>query len=351
MTKLEFITALHKACPAFMRDIKSYVDFTVANNLRVPLPDETPNGLTEDEFCNKWPRASQLMSDKLAAEVVAPCLRDRLPDFRSQGGLATLEILDIAKAANVELDPYFSNLEKVRAEEEDMKKFPDFYEKLGIMPPKVSLISLLENSEAKKYYRQIGGWDLFSKVAMVIPIYPETNRDDIDWEVIEQLKKRFYGQSYRAKPDQYQKIIKVFQAGQLLEEKAGKEERAYKSWQEVADSVGLELSTVRYIYGRAHEIVFGLPAKKRHYGVEQEVVIPELPKDIPDDPGPKLREQLKDEIAEYKTAFNKFRDEDDREKCHRCQRLVASSSGKYMPHDNRPDDEIFLCNNCLNYSS
>jgi hypothetical protein len=51
----------------------------------------------------------------------------------------------------------------------------------------------------------------------------------------------------RQKPDRYEKIIKVFQAGQLLEEKAGKEERAYKSWQEVADSVGLGLTTVRYL--------------------------------------------------------------------------------------------------------
>jgi hypothetical protein len=126
----------------------------------------------------------------------------------------------------------------------------------------------------------------------------------------------------------------------------------------VADSVGLQLSTVRYIYDKAHQLVFGFPAKKRNYGVEEEVVIPESPQDIPLDPGPKLKERLTNtgEIDKYKHTFDDVEngheaENMDPEKCHQCHRLVPSSSGKYMPHDNRPDDEIFVCDNCLSSSS
>jgi hypothetical protein len=120
----------------------------------------------------------------------------------------------------------------------------------------------------------------------------------------------------------------------------------------VADSVGLQLSTVRDIYDRAHRLVFGFPAKKRPYAVEQEVLIPESPEDIPDDPGPKLRELLTNngEIGEYKNVFDELEDIDP-EKCHMCKRLVARLSGKYLPHDNRPDDEIFVCVDCLSSPS
>src|SRR5262249_8978315 len=260
MTKKEFIEALHHACPAFMRDLKSFVNFDVASRMRISVPEETRNDLSEKEFFNKWPRASRIMSQELILEVISPDLRDWLPKCWSrwsQGrGSIGVEVLRLARSTNIELDPFFTGLEIVRDAEEDLKKVPDFGEKVvGILPPNVSLVSwLTENKEAKIRFRQCGGEDLFSRVAMVIPIYPDTKRDDINWEVIEYFKKLFYGQSHRPKPDKYEKIIKVFRAGQLLAEKAGKEERAYKSWQEVADSLGLELSTVRYIYDRAHQL-------------------------------------------------------------------------------------------------
>ena len=88
------------------------------------------------------------------------------------------------------------------------------------------------------------------------------------------------------------------------------------------------------------------------------MVIPVTPEDIPDDPGPKLKERLTNtgEIDKYKHTFDDVENEDeaenmDPEKCHQCHRLVPSSSGKYMPHGNRPDDEMFVCDNCLSPSS
>src|SRR5262249_8854694 len=70
MTKRNFITALYKACPAFMRDLKSFVNFDVATRMRISVPDETRNDLSEKEFFNKWPRASRIMSQELILEVI-----------------------------------------------------------------------------------------------------------------------------------------------------------------------------------------------------------------------------------------------------------------------------------------
>jgi hypothetical protein len=315
-----------------MRDLKSYENFMAAN-IKWPLPNEAENDLIEksNEFHDKWPRASNIRSRDLALEVISPDLKSRLTDYYSalQGRAKKYaEICILAKRANVELHPVLSKVM--------------FLEDLCGHRVADSTKDFMMKDEMR---------GVFSRVAFVIPVYAETNRDDIDWEAIEQLKKHFYGHSYRPKADQYEKIIKVFQAGQLLEE-----ETAYKSWQEVADSVGLGFTTVRYIYERAHQLVLGFPAKKRHYGVEEEVVIPESPQDIPLDPGPKLRERLTNTgaIGEYKQIFDDVENEAeniDPEKCHRCQRLVPSSSGKYVPHDNRPDDEMFVCDNCLSPSS
>src|SRR5262249_37466753 len=99
--------------------------------------------------------------------------------------------------------------------------------------------------------------------AIVIPVYPYTKKEDIDWKTIGRFKKLFYGHSYRPTSDRYEKIVKVFRIGQLLEERAAKEKIAYKSWLKVAD--GLSVSTITYIYDKAHELVYGHPSKKRRY--------------------------------------------------------------------------------------
>jgi hypothetical protein len=338
MTKLEFITALYQACPAFMRDHQSYVNCMEAN-IKVPLLDRAKNEIIQksEEFYNKWPRARHFA---WRAPGLSTNDAERIRRLKK-----SFEILILADKANVEIDPYLSpkiffgaikgrDIKRLVAEGRGFKR--------GKMP-----VDPLSTEIDKKFSRRRGGENLFSEVAFVIRVYPDTNKDDIDWEAIEQLKKHFYGKSYRPKPDQYEKIIKVFQAGQLLEEK-----KAYKSWQEVAKSVGLQLSTVRYIYDKAHQLVFGFPATKRHYDVEEEVSVPETPQDIPLDPGPKLRELLTNngEIGEYKNVFDELEDIDP-EKCHMCKRLVARLSGKYLPHDNGADDEIFVCDNCLSPSS
>ena len=343
MTKKEFIEALHKACPEFMRDLESYEHLICA----VLSSDRTPAARVAEkrvELRNKWPHSWCMISLEISCNV-PPDLSNKLPNCqRAIRGLAkAIKIYGQAQAANVEVDPVRAYSEALRILNED----------IVYKSRKESAIpEFINENEKKKRDRQKCGERLFSMAAIVIPVYPYTNKDDIDWEAIEHLKKHFYGQSYRPKSDQYEKIIKVFQAGQLLEEKAGKEVTAYKSWQEVADSVGLRLSTVRYIYNKAHQLVFGFPARKRHYGVADEVSVPNSPEDIPDDPGPKLKERLTSngEIGEYKNVFEEFEDIDS-EKCHRCQRLVASSSGKYVPHGKRTDDQIFICHNCLSPSS
>src|SRR5262249_24579216 len=134
MTKLGFVTALYEACPAFMRDLKSFVNFDVASRMRLSVPDEPRNDLSGKEFFNKWPRASQVISQKLVLEVISPDLRDWVPKCWSrwsQGrGSIGVEILKLAKHANIELDPFFETLELVRDAEEDLKRVPDFVEKV-----------------------------------------------------------------------------------------------------------------------------------------------------------------------------------------------------------------------------
>jgi hypothetical protein len=230
----------------------------------------------------------------------------------------------------------------------------------------------------KENLRQRHGEFLFRRAAIVIPVYPYTNKDDIDWKAIEQFKKRFYGKSHRPKPAEYEKIIKIFQAGQLLEEKAGKEERAYKSWQEVADSVGLRLNTVRYVYGKAHEVVYGHPSKKRRYKSDDRTTNPETVEEILKDNGPSRREALvsevtrhnrrrdneqsdknddADKIDSFRKVFDELR-EDTPDLCFICQEFKSAGRsdvthaeylalGKYSPLPPYPDFEPFICNDCL----
>jgi hypothetical protein len=105
--------------------------------------------------------------------------------------------------------------------------------------------------------RCAAGEMLFSKAAVVLPIYHETNRDDIDWTLVERLKNEFYGQSYRPKDSKYDKIIKIFRLGHTR-----KKLKAW-TWKDIGASVGLAPSATESIYDRAYEFVYGKRPKKR----------------------------------------------------------------------------------------
>jgi hypothetical protein len=167
-----------------------------------------------------------------------------------------------------------------------------------------------------------------------------------------------YGSGYRPKENEYATIIKIFTAGQLLENG-----NAYPTWQEIANNVRLPLATVRYIYAKAHKIVYGRPGKKRRYKTDELVTIPDSAENIPEDPGPSLREKLtKKGIIEIDRhglhkrndgvtvqAFDSFFGDIDsgiRENCSICSKTFANSEGKYSPDPVRPHNEIFTCSNC-----
>jgi len=364
MTKQEFIAALHHACPAFMRDLKTYLSLVgpLLNRYRLEISgsDETrADPWTEVrrlkvEFQNKWPHY----------------LSNYSPSLRAQGG-PLLEIFHQAEAANVVLDPVRACWEAFRATVEHITK--NRPESLLEKEPPNEVTIRDKNNEMKKNLnlRQSKGEDLFSSAAIVIPVYAYTNKDDIDWEAINQLKKRFYGESYHPKPAQYEKIIKVFQRGQLLKEKTGKEDIAYKYkyWQEVADSVGLRLSTVHYIYGRAHEVVYGRDKS------DDTPSNPETVEEILKDNGPSRREPLVSELnrrrdneqsdknndADERDSFRKVFDElreDVLDLCFLCHELKSAGHsdvtedqylklGEYSSLPPYPNHEPFICNDCL----
>jgi len=216
---------------------------------------------------------------------------------------------------------------------------------------------------AEENHRRIGE-ELFSRAAIVIPIYPETNKDDINWQLVEELKKRFYGHTYRPKPDQYEKTIKVFAMGEKLREGKG-----YTSWQEIADAVKLPVATVRYIYDRAFHLVYGVTPDKRPYRVQPEIPatddVEDVVKvqDVLKKEGPGLREKLTKDGAIEKYEKHGFQRKDGvirqvneifdeiqsgiREKCSKCEKRVDGSEGRYSPDPERKDNEIFTCNSCL----
>jgi len=368
MKKRDFIRALYRACPAFRRDLESLLSvglvfdgITLDPNasfetflhplaLKLENEDETSEEISEnnepqvtwDDFYNKWPRAREMM--------VSPS------EIKSSSKLNVQDFEKLLELEQIVIDPWPIYRQTAPAKIGE-----------GFIPDCFVNNSPEKDEEIKKELRRSVGEELFSKAAIVLPIYPETTKDDINWEYIEKLKKHFYGYSYRPKRKQYEKAIKVFERGQLLEDGKG-----YKSWQEVADSICLQLSTVRYIYTRAHEIVYGVLPKKRHYGTEEEITIPKSSETGPEDPGPKLKERLlnsdkeigsyntegaaDDEMGSFKVLFEETDQEDDDqeefdpEKCSKCHRFVARSSGKYSPNPDRPGDDVFLCKDCLSPS-
>src|SRR5215475_614653 len=105
MTKQEFITALHHACPAFMKDRRSYAKL-IGQKLEV-------------EFRNKWPKWPHYLSSP------PPILRE--PNhFDFDSVMEGLEIFNQAEAANVELDPILAYREVFRVIAEDTsEKLPE----------------------------------------------------------------------------------------------------------------------------------------------------------------------------------------------------------------------------------
>ena len=368
MTKLEFIKALHKACPAFMRDLRSSAKLIGSMLGRAELSTEVKR--LEVEFRNRWPKWPHYLSDP------PPILRE--PNhFDFDSLMEGLEIFNQAKAANVQLDPVlaYRGVFQFISSEKISEKLPEnsLEKQWQLKASKEMILELNTNNEMKENLRRGAGEFLFRNAAIVIPVYAYTNKDDIDWEVVEQFKKRFYGQSYRLKTELCEKIIKVFQRGQLLEE-----ERAYKSWQEVADSVGLRLNTVRYIYGRAHEVVYGHPSEKRRYRSDDTTAKPATVEEVLKDNGPSRREALvskitrfkpkrdnegsdenddTDKIDSFRKVFEELR-EDTPDLCFICHELKSAGRsdvthaeylalGEYSPLPPYPDFEPFICNDCL----
>jgi len=185
MTKQEFITALHHACPAFMRDRKSYSKLI---GQKLKLRSEAPASLSEEvrtdlkseverlevEFRNKWPKWPHYLSSP------PPILRE--PNhFDFDSVMEGLEIFNQAEAANVELDPILAYREVFRVIAEDTsEKLPEglLEKEMGFKSSKDMVLELNTNNEMKENLRREHGEFLFRKAAIVIPIYAHTNKDD-----------------------------------------------------------------------------------------------------------------------------------------------------------------------------
>ena len=130
MTKQEFITALHHACPAFMRDLKSYGKLI---GQKLKLRSEAPASLSDEaladlstevkrlevEFQNKWPNWPHYLSHP-------PPRLQAFGHSHFDSIMKGLEIFNQAKAANVELDPVLAYREVFRVIAEDTsEKLPE----------------------------------------------------------------------------------------------------------------------------------------------------------------------------------------------------------------------------------
>jgi hypothetical protein len=166
MTKLEFIKALHAACPAFRRDLESYVNFSRAF--------KRLGAVREVSFLNKW-RCSRRVIPALRSDLNDTSNSELEPDWKFEEFTKRLKIGKQAQSANVELDPVLACVECLRALEEYVKTLPEgLWEKeMGSKPRTESAIpEFLKDYEAIKDLRQKRGEHLFAGAAIVIPIYP-----------------------------------------------------------------------------------------------------------------------------------------------------------------------------------
>jgi hypothetical protein len=258
------------------------------------------------------------------------------------------------RAEGIEFDPVFEASHVAESavqstfERLDGKELEDF-----------SLEKLWRNTGLAQFeskLREESGRRLFSKARIVIPIYPETERDDIDWEYIQKLKTLAYGSGYRP-TSPHEKIIKIFARGEILRRRKGDD-----TWESIAKDLGVKRSTAYQIDEKAHTFVYGHPPSKRRYRTTEEITVPDTPEEIPENPGPAIREKLKgniDEYGQYKYRKRKdkvieqcdaiFHELNDtiREECSKCGDHFNSSLGKYFPDPERPYNELFCCDNCL----
>jgi hypothetical protein len=173
MTKVEFIWALHIACPAFMRYRKSWARrmgrmLTLLSEARASLSDEKLADLSTEverlnvEVKNKWPKWPNYLS-------APPPQLQEFHHSHVDSIMKGLEIFNQAKAANVELDPILAYREVFRVIAEDIsEKLPESWleEKMGFTP----------DNEMKENLRQRHGEFLFRRAAIVIPVYPHYKR-------------------------------------------------------------------------------------------------------------------------------------------------------------------------------
>jgi hypothetical protein len=361
MTKREFIKRLHLASPKFAADLKTVQETISSINPNVD-DDRARLGAQLNEFEKKWPRVQEF--------IKWPTFEEWTKDWGRQdwneadASLTDLKTVffslrgELEQSQQIEIDPA-QQLNPVMAA--TLGKLTGGFGQtiadnlFGNNAPE-------EAQRLKSELRRSAGEKLFSKAAIVIPIYPETNKDDIDWKYVEQMKTLLYGSAYRPDDKEYETIIKVFAAGQLLESGKG-----YSTWQAIADAFRLALATVRYMYNRAHAVVYGHSGKKRRYKSDNPFTSATVAEVLKDD-GPTIREKLtsKGKIENYKRyGFRKGEDgisrqaisaifegtsDGIREKCSVCGRFVAASDGDYRSDPERPHNEIFTCSTCLNPS-
>ena len=364
MEKRDFLKALHFACPKFKAGIAA-LESLLSSPEGSADASEAMKAILEkvEELQQKWPRASEF--------VTWPSFADWTNDWNSPSkrvsDLKTLFsslLFEQAELEGIEIDPWIKSQHTTKG----------IIENLTEQEIKENSVKGLFSTinHFKKSMRQSAGERLFAKAAIIIPVYPETISDAIDWGVVQKLKARVYGQSVRQDADMYETAIKVFARGQLLED--GK---AYSSWQEIADSVGHSLSTVRNIYGRAHEIVYGHPSKKRRYKSAETTTEPETVEEVLKNDGPGHREPLVSEITPVnEKSVNEKSDENDdtdlvsfrnvfdelreytSDLCFLCEELKFAGHsdvthdeylklGEYSPLPPYPDYEPFICNDCL----
>jgi hypothetical protein len=353
MTKREFIKRLHLASPKFKDDLtvlerlmadlesgRSAEQDTIRQAISSRLEQLQKNWPRARDFIN-WPTFSDWADWDSTSEAVTD-LKALFADV-TPFGRAKLEGIEIDPGVTIQkgAKEIIKSLVGEQSEEFPSEKlFGDENDAGG------ESIRNLRRSEGEK---------LFSKAKIVIPIYPETHEGDINWRTVQELKQLVYGSSYRPPEDTYEIVIKIFERGQLLEEVG-----TYKSWQEIADSVGLGLSTVRNIYDRAHQLVYGRPAAKRRYQSEAEITVPKSPDEIPENPGPSLRGKLTNinEIDRFRNVLAEM-EEDEQQRCFNCQDTMSRSLGedvlpqhyaelrKYGRLPAYPGDGAFLCTECL----
>jgi hypothetical protein len=100
---------------------------------------------------------------------------------------------------------------------------------------------------------------------IVIPIYENTSRDDINWEYIVALQKENYGTKLRSTPGRYELKIKVWDT---VKKMGG-------NFSRTARELEKPLSTVRDLYDAVHKDILGYYPTKRKKSPIKEITLEE----------------------------------------------------------------------------